>query len=85
MHDPFNIQLHSLACQNRIVHAKVLYNSLIVIQGLVYKTMSQQYNTIEYIYCIASNYGLGVYFFPAIFNQATKREYVMLAMNSNGS
>ena len=29
-------------------------------------------------YRIASNYGPGVYFFPAIFNQATKRDRQLL-------
>ena len=32
-----------------------------------------------YIYHIASNYGLGVYFFPAIFNQATKQDRCFLS------
>ena len=30
--------------------------------------------TDKYTYRIASNYGLGVYFFPLIFNQATKQD-----------
>ena len=34
-------------------------------------------NTIN-IYCIASNYGPGVYFFPAIFNQTTKQDRRLL-------
>ena len=52
------------------------------------------------IYCIASNYGLGVYFFPATFTPATKQDWwlyqtgvyfivevlnqIFQAMNSNG-
>ena len=31
------------------------------------------------MYRIASNYGPGVYFFPAIFNQATKRDRRLLS------
>ena len=30
-------------------------------------------------YCIASNYGPGVYFFPAILNQATKQDRWLLS------
>ena len=30
-------------------------------------------------YCIASNYGLGIYFFLAIFNQATKWDRRLLS------
>ena len=31
------------------------------------------------VYCIASNYGPVIYFFPTIFNQATKRDRYLLS------
>ena len=33
-------------------------------------------------YCIALNYGPDVYFFPAIFNQATKQDRCLLVEDS---
>ena len=39
-------------------------------------------HTYIYTYCIVSNYGSGIYFFSAIFNQATKRDRHLLEVDS---
>ena len=39
----------------------------------------REYLVSVYSYCIASNYGPGIYFFAAIFNQATTQDRCLLS------
>ena len=47
--------------------------------------MGGTWNGVDYIYCIASNYGLGVYFFPAFFTRPLNgtNDYMRLAFISS--